>query len=45
MMYGNVFLRPFETYHVTTRKFLEQVILIIVTFRFKCHKTCVLSMK
>lgn len=24
MMYGNVFLRPFETYHVTTRKFLEQ---------------------
>lgn len=25
MMYGNVFLRPFETYHVTTRRFLEQV--------------------
>lgn len=25
MMYGNVFMRPFETYHVTTRKFLEQV--------------------
>lgn len=24
MMYGNMFLRPFETYHVTTRKFLEQ---------------------
>lgn len=24
MMYGNIFLRPFETYHVTTRKFLEQ---------------------
>lgn len=24
MMYGNLFLRPFETYHVTTRKFLEQ---------------------
>lgn len=24
MMYGNVFLRPFETFHVTTRKFLEQ---------------------
>ena len=25
MMYGNLFLRPHETYHVTTRKFLEQV--------------------
>lgn len=25
MMYGNSFLRPFETFHVTTRKFLEQV--------------------
>lgn len=24
MMYGNIFLRPFETFHVTTRKFLEQ---------------------
>lgn len=24
MMYGNQFLRPFETFHVTTRKFLEQ---------------------
>ncbi|XP_055708043.1 protein polybromo-1 isoform X1 [Phlebotomus papatasi] len=24
MMYGNLFLRPHETYHVTTRKFLEQ---------------------
>lgn len=24
MMYGNIFLRPFETYHVTSRKFLEQ---------------------
>lgn len=24
MMYGNIFFRPFETYHVTTRKFLEQ---------------------
>lgn len=24
MMYGNIFYRPFETYHVTTRKFLEQ---------------------
>lgn len=24
MMYGNVFLRPFETFHVTTRRFLEQ---------------------
>lgn len=24
MMYGNLFLRPFETYHVTSRKFLEQ---------------------
>lgn len=24
MMYGNVFLRPPETFHVTTRKFLEQ---------------------
>lgn len=24
MMHGNVFLRPHETYHVTTRKFLEQ---------------------
>lgn len=24
MMYGSVFLRPFETFHVTTRKFLEQ---------------------
>lgn len=26
MMFGNVFLRPFETYHVTTRKFLEKEI-------------------
>lgn len=24
MMFGNPFIRPFETYHVTTRKFLEQ---------------------
>lgn len=24
MMYGNCFLRPFETYHVTSRKFLEK---------------------
>lgn len=24
MMYGNVFLRPYETYHVQTRKFMEQ---------------------
>lgn len=24
MMYGNIFLRPFETFHVTSRKFLEQ---------------------
>ncbi|KAG4079697.1 hypothetical protein HA402_009083 [Bradysia odoriphaga] len=26
MMFGNVFLRPFETFHVTTRKFLEKEI-------------------
>ena len=25
MMYGNVFMRPFETYHTQNRKFLEQV--------------------
>lgn len=25
MMYGTVFVRPFETYHVCSRKFLEQV--------------------
>ena len=24
MCYGNVFLRPYQTYHVTSRKFLEQ---------------------
>lgn len=24
MMFGNIFLRPFETFHVTSRKFLEQ---------------------
>lgn len=24
MMYGNCFLRPFETFHVTSRKFLEK---------------------
>uniref|UniRef100_W4VRH5 Putative chromatin remodeling complex rsc subunit rsc1/polybromo n=1 Tax=Corethrella appendiculata TaxID=1370023 RepID=W4VRH5_9DIPT len=24
MMYGNLFLRPYETYHVQTRRFLEQ---------------------
>jgi len=25
MLYGNFFYRPLETYHVTTRKFLEKV--------------------
>lgn len=24
MMYGNVFLRPYETYHLSSRKFIEQ---------------------
>lgn len=28
MMYGNAFYRPFETFHVTTRKFLEQVFIM-----------------
>lgn len=50
MMYGNVFLRPFETFHVTTRKFLEQEL-----FKSDQHeaipldklvgKCCVLSIK
>lgn len=28
MLYGNFFYRPNETYHVATRKFLEQVSLL-----------------
>nr|CAD7452818.1 unnamed protein product [Timema tahoe] len=33
MMYGNVFFRPNETYHVTTRKFLEKEV-----FKSDIHK-------
>lgn len=35
MCYGIIFLRPPETYHVTTRKFLEQVMFILFSF-FLC---------
>ncbi|XP_049837847.1 protein polybromo-1 isoform X3 [Schistocerca gregaria] len=50
MMYGNVFFRPNETYHVTTRKFLEKEV-----FKSDIHfatplsqilgRCCVLSVK
>ncbi|KAK7869922.1 hypothetical protein R5R35_013708 [Gryllus longicercus] len=50
MMYGNVFFRPNETYHVTTRKFLEKEV-----FKSELHAAvplnnlqglcCVLSVK
>lgn len=38
MMYGNLFLRPHETYHVTTRKFLEQEL-----FKSDIHQAIPLS--
>jgi hypothetical protein len=31
MMYGNYFYRPNETYHVTTRRFLEKVSVFITS--------------
>lgn len=38
MMFGNVFLRPHETYHVTTRRFLEQEL-----FKSDVHQAIPLS--
>lgn len=38
MMYGTVFLRPYETYHVTTRKFISQEL-----FRSEEHTAVPLS--
>jgi hypothetical protein len=32
MMYGNYFYRPNETYHVTTRRFLEKVNVFITSW-------------
>lgn len=32
MMYGNYFYRPNETYHVTTRRFLEKVSVFIISW-------------
>ncbi|XP_045461184.1 protein polybromo-1 isoform X2 [Harmonia axyridis] len=50
MLYGNFYLRPAETYHLTTRKFLEKEV-----FKSDCHvatpledvkdRCCVLSVK
>lgn len=38
MMYGNAFLRPFETFHVTSRKFLEKEL-----FKSEKHQAIPLS--
>lgn len=38
LCYGNVYLRPYQTYHLTTRKFLEQEV-----FKSDQHATILLS--
>jgi protein polybromo-1 len=35
MMYGNYYYRPNETYHVTTRRFLEKVSGLIIIWKQK----------
>lgn len=38
MMYGNYFYRPNETYHVTTRRFLEKVSVFIISWNENLDK-------
>ena len=41
MMYGNYYYRPNETYHVTTRRFLEKVSGLIIFCKQKSfHSEC-----
>ncbi|XP_044737785.1 protein polybromo-1 isoform X3 [Chrysoperla carnea] len=50
MLYGNYFLRPSETFHVTTRKFLEQEVFksdahVAVPLNEVKERCCVLNIK
>lgn len=38
MFFGNWFCRPNETFHLASRKFLEQVSLCLNFFVGECHK-------